>query len=208
MSASDRAVAVRLAVEGDIPGIVRVYVCAYAQPPWNERNEPAPSEDYLRWVMRQPGTFTFVAARPALAAPAPAGPALGAAGAGGPADVLGFCMAGPRSYADFVEDWQRTSDRPPGDWPVITGRLGYIWEIAVDPDAQRAGTGTRLLEAALDGLRQSRCERVVLRSSERAEAAVALYRRFGFQRLPLRERRDPLAGPWLLDLTRPAAERR
>jgi hypothetical protein len=29
---------------------------------------------------------------------------------------------------------------------------------------------------------------------------MALYRRLGFQRLPVREQRDPLAGPWVLRL--------
>src|SRR5436190_20473934 len=51
----------RLATAGDVAGIVRVYVRAYAQPPWNERNDPASSERYLRWVMNHPYTFCVVA---------------------------------------------------------------------------------------------------------------------------------------------------
>lgn len=167
-----------------------MYVRAYGQPPWNERNEPEPSERYLRWVISHPNTYCLVA-------PAGVTPGVEAAGGG---TVDGFVLAGARAYADFQQDWERMAERPPEGWPVVAGRLGYIWEIAVDPDAQRRGTGSALLGAAVSMLRAIGVERVLLRSSERAPAAVALYRRFGFQRLPLRERIDPLAGPWLLDL--------
>jgi hypothetical protein len=34
---------------------------------------------------------------------------------------------------------------------------------------------------------------------------MALYRQFGFQRLPVREVRDPLSGPWSLSLRGDAA---
>jgi ribosomal protein S18 acetylase RimI-like enzyme len=72
--------------------------------------------------------------------------------------------------------------------------------LGVDPDAQRRGIGTALLRAAVARLRRDSVQYVLLRSSERAAAAVALYRRTGFRRLPVHERRDPLAGPWLLTL--------
>jgi ribosomal protein S18 acetylase RimI-like enzyme len=119
------------------------------------------------------------------------------ASSGGDA-VRGFILASPRDYSAFVEDWTRTADLPPHGWPVVPGRLGYIWELAVDPSAQRRGIGTALLAEAIRRLEEQGVERILLRSSERATAAVALYRHFGFQRLPLRERRDPLAGPWSL----------
>jgi [ribosomal protein S18]-alanine N-acetyltransferase len=87
----------------------------------------------------------------------------------------------------------------------VPGRLGYIWEIAVHPQAQRRGHGAALLRAAIESVRQEGVDTMVLRSSERATAAVGLYRRFGFQRLPVRERIDPRSGPWVLPLTTPAA---
>jgi ribosomal protein S18 acetylase RimI-like enzyme len=115
--------------------------------------------------------------------------------------VAGFVMASaPRPYEDFVADWQHTADRPPEGWPVVSGTLGYIWELAVDPDRQQRGIGSTLMAAALTRLKIAGAERVILRSSERADAAMALYRKFGFRRLPLRERRDPLAGPWVVEL--------
>jgi ribosomal protein S18 acetylase RimI-like enzyme len=177
----------RAATEADVPAIVGIYVRAYAQPPWDEHNDPTQSEEYLRWVMTVPDTQCLVSVEP--------GGISGAAGA-----VAGFVLAGPRAYERFVEDWERLAQRPPQGWPVVPGRLGYIWEIAVEPGLQRRGHGSALMGAAIEALRRQGVETVLLRSSERAEAAIALYRRFGFRRLPIREIRDPLAGPWLLPI--------
>jgi ribosomal protein S18 acetylase RimI-like enzyme len=200
-AAGTPAYTLREATENDLAGLARVYARAYAQPPWNERNDPTSSARYLQWVMREPGTFGLVALAPHPVSSGSAG-ANGSGETGGDT-VVGFVLAGERPYAAFVEDWQRTADLPPEGWPVLAGRLGYVWEIAVEPDAQRRGIGAALLGDAIARLRAGGVEQVVLRSSERATAAVALYRRFGFERLPLRERLDPLAGPWLLAL-RPA----
>jgi ribosomal protein S18 acetylase RimI-like enzyme len=176
-------VAVREALEADIPAVVDVYIQAYAQPPWNERHEPVSSEGYLRWVLSQPGAFTLVSEAEGSALPA-----------------QGIVLASPRDYGEFVRDWERLAERPPEGWPVVPGRLGYIWEIAVRPEAQRQGHGAALLRGALERLRDSGVDSVLLRSSERAPAAVGLYRRFGFERLPVRERVDTLSGPWVLPL--------
>jgi hypothetical protein len=62
------------------------------------------------------------------------------------------------------------------------------------------------MAAAIESLRRQRVDTLLLRSSERAAAAMALYRRFGFQRLPVREVRDPLSGPWILPLSAAAAD--
>jgi ribosomal protein S18 acetylase RimI-like enzyme len=70
----------------------------------------------------------------------------------------------------------------------------------VRPETQRQGHGAALLRAAVERLRENGVDSVLLRSSERAPAAVGLYRRFGFDRLPVRERVDTLSGPWVLPL--------
>ena len=183
--------AVREATSADLPAITRIYLAAYAQAPWNERNDPTESERYLRWVMSVPGTRCLVAveAPPALGVPALA-----------EERVCGFALAGPRAYADFVQDWERLAVQPEAGWPALPETLGYIWEIAVDPAAQRRGHGAALMAAALRRFRQEGLSTAILRSSDRATAAIGLYRRFGFQRLPLHERRDPSAGPWVLPL--------
>ena len=190
----------RLATDADIPAIVDVYIRAYAQPPWLERHEPISSEGYLRWVMGQPGTFCLVS----VPASAPASVSVSVSGAppdAGP--VQGMVLAGPRAYADFVSDWERLADRPLDGWPPVPGQLGYIWEIAVVPEAQRRGQGSALLRGAVERMRAGGADAVVLRSSERATAAVGMYRRFGFRRLPVTERIDPQSGPWLLRLEAP-----
>jgi ribosomal protein S18 acetylase RimI-like enzyme len=173
----------RDATAADLPGIVQVYLRAYAQPPWLEHNDPVHSEQYVRWLMGQPGMHTLVVDAP------------------GEPRILGLIMASaPRAYQDFVGDWEHMADKPPEGWPVVPGVLGYIWELAVDPGALRRGLGSALMAEALRRLKAAGADRVILRSSERADAAMALYRKFGFTRLPLRERRDPLAGPWVKDL--------
>lgn len=172
---------------------------AYAQPPWFEQNEPIPSEGYLRWVMGQPATNCFLATAQATGQTGQTGQA---------GEVLGFVLASPRDLQDFIQDWERMADRPPEGWLLISGRLGYIWELAVEPTALRRGIGSALLQAAIDRLAEQGVEKVVLRSSERAMAAVGLYRKFGFERWPVRERRDPLAGPWVLSLPPKEHERK
>ena len=186
----------RDATENDIPTILRVYLDAYAQPPWNEQNDPIRSADYLRWLISQPA-MNLVMASPHSAQDGIL------AGSGQPhaQEALGFAAVSPRPYAHFVDDWNRMADCPSEGWPVVPGKLGYIWEIAVHPNAQRRGTGRALMAEAIARLRRHGVERLLLRSSERADAAIALYRHFGFERLPVRERVDSLAGPWVLDLS-------
>jgi ribosomal protein S18 acetylase RimI-like enzyme len=181
----------RPATPEDLPAIIEVYLLAYAQPPWNEQNDPAATTNYLRWLMAQPRTHFLVATIPS----AETGQDL----------VAGFIVAGARTFEDFMEDWDRmVGPRPPGGWPHVPGRLAYVWELGVHPAVQRRGIATAMLADAIDRVRQDGAENLLLRSSERADAAVALYKHFGFQRLPIREQRDPLAGPWLLPLTESA----
>ena len=61
----------REATLDDLPAIIRVYLLAYAQPPWNEQNDPAATENYLRWLMAQPRTHFLVATLPLPAAGVP-----------------------------------------------------------------------------------------------------------------------------------------
>ena len=176
----------RAATEADLPGIVRVYLRAYAQPPWNEQNDPEKTVSYVKWLMAPGHMHTLVTTDD-----------LGT--------ISGFAISSPRPYEHFVADWDHMGDKTPEGWPAIDGALGYIWELAVEPERQRAGIGTALMAGTLDRLRADGVQKVLLRSSERADAAMALYRKFGFKRLPVKERVDPLAGPWLLDFSESAA---
>lgn len=167
-----------------MPVLAGIYARAYAEPPWNEHIWPAWAVQYLLTVLAEPGAVCFVASPPApLSTP-----------------IIGFALGAPRPYEAFVADWQaQVIPLSGGVWPALRGRLGYVYELAVDPRWQGRGWGGRLLDALLRALRDAGCDTIVLRSSDRATPAVRLYQRYGFRRLPLRERRDPAAGYWVLE---------
>ena len=72
---------------------------------------------------------------------------------------------------------------------------GEIARLAVAPDRQHEGLGTRLLEAAIEHGGSW------LFTGDRSEANLRLYRRHGFEET----RREPVPGHELVYLTRPAA---
>ena len=53
-------------------------------------------------------------------------------------------------------------------------------DLFVSPDARRAGLGRALVAAAIERVRERGARRIALDTAERNEAAVALYRSFGF----------------------------
>ena len=63
---------------------------------------------------------------------------------------------------------------------------GYVQTLAVAPDAQRGGLGTRLLLALMAEARRRRLPRVGLEVRVDNTGAQALYRRFGFAPVGLR----------------------
>ena len=72
---------------------------------------------------------------------------------------------------------------------------GEIARLAVAPDRQHEGLGTRLLEAAIER------GGTWLFTGDRSEANLRLYRRHGFEET----RREPVPGHELVYLRRPAA---
>jgi ribosomal protein S18 acetylase RimI-like enzyme len=86
------------------------------------------------------------------------------------------------------------------DGPRLIGTVrikpdGEIARLAVAPDRQHEGLGTRLLEAA------TAHGGTWLFTGDRSEANLRLYRRHGFEEV----RREPVPGHELVYLTRPAA---
>ncbi|MEF8852655.1 MAG: GNAT family N-acetyltransferase [Haloarculaceae archaeon] len=65
---------------------------------------------------------------------------------------------------------------------VVDGDVGELFRVAVDPDHQREGHGSRLLAALEDAARDRGVERVVLTTARRQAAAVAFYPERGYER--------------------------
>jgi ribosomal protein S18 acetylase RimI-like enzyme len=69
----------------------------------------------------------------------------------------------------------------PLSWKELRGPAGFIHDVAVREEARRSGVAARLLERALDWLRERGAPRVVLWSAAPNEGAQRLFRRFGFR---------------------------
>ena len=62
-------------------------------------------------------------------------------------------------------------------------RRGWLNRIAVHPDSQGQGIGTRLLAEATRYFQRAGARRITLNTQEENESAKRLYRRFGFHSL-------------------------
>lgn len=69
----------------------------------------------------------------------------------------------------------------PLSWKELRGPAGFIHDVAVDEDARRAGVATRLIEAAVQWLREHGAPRVVLWSAAANANAQRLFHRIGFR---------------------------
>ncbi|HEX9501746.1 MAG TPA: GNAT family N-acetyltransferase, partial [Thermoanaerobaculia bacterium] len=69
----------------------------------------------------------------------------------------------------------------PLSWKELRGPAGFIHDVAVAVEARRAGIGTRLIEAAVEWLRNRGAPRVILWSAASNDAARAPFRGLGFR---------------------------
>ena len=69
----------------------------------------------------------------------------------------------------------------PLSWKELRGPSGFIHDVAVDDDARQSGAGTKLLERALEWLREKGTPRVILWTASPNSQAQALFRRLGFR---------------------------
>ena len=69
----------------------------------------------------------------------------------------------------------------PLSWKELRGPAGFIHDIAVMEESRRSGVAKKLMEAAVDWLRERGAPRVVLWTAAPNEAAQALFRRLGFR---------------------------
>jgi ribosomal protein S18 acetylase RimI-like enzyme len=67
------------------------------------------------------------------------------------------------------------------DWMSLRGPAGVVHDLIVDPDRRGGGIGRRLLEAALQALRDLGAPRVVLSTAQRNESAQRLFAAIGFR---------------------------
>jgi ribosomal protein S18 acetylase RimI-like enzyme len=65
----------------------------------------------------------------------------------------------------------------------VTQSHGFIQRLAVHPNAQREGVASALLASALNWTQSRRCTSTVVNTDHNNEAALALYRKFGFAAL-------------------------
>jgi ribosomal protein S18 acetylase RimI-like enzyme len=70
----------------------------------------------------------------------------------------------------------------PRSWQELREESGFIHDLFVDDQARGGGTGTRLLDAALDWLKERGQPQVVLWSAAQNAAAQRLFERRGFRR--------------------------
>jgi ribosomal protein S18 acetylase RimI-like enzyme len=81
---------------------------------------------------------------------------------------------------------------------TVTDRTGHIGRLAVAPDLQGHGIGTRLVRA-IESVLSEQVDRFELFTGPRSEANVRLYERLGYQRIATPSGRAPL-----IYLARPA----
>lgn len=75
-------------------------------------------------------------------------------------------------------------DRPDGFLAVgVTGRHSFLQRLAVDPRAQRRGIASRLVVAALRWATDAGCTQSIVNTATSNDAALALYRSFGFHEM-------------------------
>lgn len=162
-----------------VEGIRDVYARAFAAPPWSE--DPAESDVYAERLVRdalRPGFTAAVATTGGTAE----GTAEGTARATTGGTVTGFATAwitpdvfpADRSYGQVAEAIGPGRTRA---W--LCGAL-EVNELAVAPGAQGAGLGAALLDAVTGPAPDGRCW---LLTSVRAEPALRLYERAGWQRV-------------------------
>ena len=69
----------------------------------------------------------------------------------------------------------------PLSWKELRGPCGFIHDVAVAEEARLSGAGTKLLERAIEWLRENGAPRVILWTASPNSQAQALFRRLGFR---------------------------
>lgn len=99
---------------------------------------------------------------------------------------LGAVAAEPESCVFVAEDDGAIAGYvyaalEPLSWVQLRGPAGFIHDIAVDEARRHVGIGTKLMQAAIDWLREHQAPRVILWTATPNEPAKALFRKLGFR---------------------------
>lgn len=69
----------------------------------------------------------------------------------------------------------------PLSWKELRGPAGFVHDIAVREDARRSGVAARLMQAAVEWLRERGAPRVILWTAAQNDAAQTLFTSLGFR---------------------------
>jgi ribosomal protein S18 acetylase RimI-like enzyme len=69
----------------------------------------------------------------------------------------------------------------PMSWKELRGPAGFIHDVIVAEEARRSGVGTKLMQAAIEWLRERGAPRVILGTAAPNKEAQTLFRRLGFR---------------------------
>ena len=69
----------------------------------------------------------------------------------------------------------------PHSWKELRGPAGFIHDLAVADEARHSGIGTKLMQVAIDWLRERDAPRVILWTAASNETAQSLFRQLGFR---------------------------
>ena len=69
----------------------------------------------------------------------------------------------------------------PLSWKELRGPAGFIHDLAVAEEARQSGVGRKLMDAALEWLRERTAPRVILWTAAPNEVAQSLFKRIGFR---------------------------
>ena len=112
--------------------------------------------------------------------------AAGEDAAPGYASFLGSVLDEPQACIFVAEDEGGVAGYvfaalEPLSWKELRGPAGFIHDVVVREDARRTGMATRLLNAAMEWLRERRAPRAILWTAAPNAAAQDLFRRLGFR---------------------------
>ena len=104
----------------------------------------------------------------------------------GYARFLGSVLDDPDGRVLVAEDGESVAGYvyvalEPLSWKELRGPAGFIHDVAVREDARRSGIAEKLMQAAIEWLRERGAPRVILWTAAQNDAARGLFQRLGFR---------------------------